>query len=80
MDRANGISQEKAGWITKMLYRAFKKRMGLIPRSKTLTAYDTPTLLATSWMDANVAAAKTVSPRLKELAQLKAAILAGCPF
>ena len=43
-------------------------------------AHDTQTLLATSWMNAVAAKAKTVSPALKELVQLKAAVMVGCPF
>jgi len=43
-------------------------------------AHHTPTLLATTWMDTIGAAARTVPPSLKELAQLKVAMLIGCPF
>jgi hypothetical protein len=80
MDRATGIGKAQAGWITKFVYRALEKAIGRIPKSKTLTAHHTPTLLASSWMDAIVASARTVPLALKELAQLKVAMLAGCPF
>ena len=52
MERAIGVSESKAGWITKGLYRALQKRIGKVPVSKTLAAHHTPTLLATTWMDA----------------------------
>jgi hypothetical protein len=80
MQRATGLPAAKTGWITKLLYRAMKKRIGRVPKAKTLAAYDTPTLLASSWMDAICASAKTVPLLLKELAQLKVAVLVGCPF
>lgn len=80
MDRAIGVSESKAGWITKGLYRALQKRIGKVPVSKTLAAHHTPTLLATTWMDGVCASARTVSPVLKELVQLKVATLVGCPF
>ena len=80
MDRVTGIKPGQAGGITKVLYRVFEKRIGLVPKSKTLTAHHSPTLLAGSWMDAIVAEAKTVPALLKELVQLKTAMLAGCPF
>jgi hypothetical protein len=80
MDRLQGIQKHEAGWITRLLYRAFQKRLGLVPKSKMLTAYHTPTLLATSWMDALAARVGKVPLVLKELAQLKTAMLAGCPF
>jgi hypothetical protein len=80
MERAIGISASQAGWITKLLYRALKKRIGRVSKSKTLAAHHTPTLLATTWMDAVCATERTVPRALKELVQLKVATLVGCPF
>lgn len=80
MERVVGISEQNAGWITKLLYRAINKRLGRIPQSKTLAAHHTPTLLASTWMDAVCAAERTVPAVLKELVQLKVATLVGCPF
>jgi hypothetical protein len=80
MERVTGLSDAQASWIIKLFYRVFKKRLGLVPKSKKLTAYHTPTLLASTWMDAADASARTVPAALKELAQLKVAALVGCPF
>ena len=80
MDRGSGVPAERANWITKLVYRALKKRMGLVSKTKQLVAYDTSALLASTWMDGVCAAAKTVPFSLKELAQLKVAALVGCPF
>jgi hypothetical protein len=80
MERVIGVSRSQAGWITKFLYGALIKRLGRVPKSKTLAAHHTPTLLATTWMDAVCASARSVPPSLKELVQLKVATLVGCPF
>jgi hypothetical protein len=80
MERVIGVSASQAGWITRLLYRALTKRIGRVPKSKTLAAHHTPTLLASTWMDKVCASGRTVSIALKELAQLKVATLAGCPF
>jgi hypothetical protein len=80
MDRVKGIDAAKAGWLTRIVYWALRKNVGLVPKAKTLAAYHTPTLLASTWMDAVCGSARTVSVVLKELAQLKVAMLAGCPF
>ncbi len=80
MDRVRGVAESEANWIAKRIYRALKKRIGRVPRSKTLAAHHTPTLLASTWMDSVCASARTVPPVLKELAQLKVAALVGCPF
>ena len=80
MDRIRGVGEKEANWITKQVYRAMRKRIGRIPKGKTLMAHHTPTLLAGTWMDAVCASARTVPPILKELAQLKVAVMVGCPF
>ena len=80
MDRAIGVSSSEAGWMTKLLYRALTKRLGRVPKAKTLAAHHTPTLLASTWMDAVCASERAVPLVLKELAQLKVATLVGCPF
>ncbi len=80
MERAIGVGASEAGWITKLLYRALNKRLGLVPKAKALAAHHTPTLLASTWMDAIGASARTIPPLLKELVQLKVATLVGCPF
>lgn len=80
MERIEGVAPRDAGWVAKLIYRELRKRIGLVPKSKTLTAHHTPTLLASTWMDAIGAQARTVPEPLKELAQLKVAMLTGCPF
>jgi hypothetical protein len=80
MERVTGITSKQANWITKLIFRTLKKRMGRVPKAKTLAAYDTGTLLATTWMDAVCASVKTVPAVLKELVQLKVAVLVGCPY
>jgi hypothetical protein len=80
MERAIGVSASQAGWITKLLYRALKKRLGRVSKAKTLAAHHTPTLLASTWMDSVCASERTVPLALKELVQLKVAMLVGCTF
>jgi hypothetical protein len=80
MERAIGVTASQAGWITKILYRALKKRIGRVSKAKTLAAHHTPSLLASTWMDAVSASARTIPPVLKELVQLKVATLVGCLF
>jgi hypothetical protein len=80
MDRVKGIDLEKAEPAAKAVFHAAQKILGKVPRSKLVTGYDTQTLLATSQLDGVTATAKTVAPNLKELVQLKAAVMVGCPF
>ena len=80
MERANGVTSKHANWITRLVFWRLKKHMGRVPKAKTLAAYHTGTLLATTWMDAVCASAKTVPASVKELVQLKVAVLVGCPY
>jgi hypothetical protein len=80
MDRARGVNAAEAGWVTRLIYRALKKRLGRVPKGKTIAAHHTPTLAATTWMDAVCASARTIPALLKELVQLKVAMMVGCPF
>jgi hypothetical protein len=80
MNSGRVIGPAHPGWIAKLIYRELRKRIRLVPKSKTLAAHHTPTLLASTWMDAVNASARTVPMVLKELAQLKVAMMAGCPF
>lgn len=80
MERIKGVTPAEAGWIARFIYRALEKRLGLIPKTKLLAAYDTQLLMASSWIDMVDAAAKTVPASLKELAKVKVAMMAGCPF
>ena len=80
MDRVKGVNPQRAGWVASFLFRILRKKLGLVPKAKLLAAYDTQTLLASTWMDGVVYAAKVVPEILKELAQLKVAAMVGCPF
>ena len=80
MERVQGVRDKDLNGLAKLLFREFRKRMGKVPKAKALAAHHTPTLLASSWMDAINAGARTVPAVLKELAQLKVAAMVGCPF
>jgi hypothetical protein len=80
MERIQGVGDREAGFLTRLIYRVFRKNLGSVPKSKRLAAYHTPTLLASTWMDVVNASARTVPAPLKEIGQLKAALIAGCPF
>ena len=79
-ERGQGISTAQAGWLTRLLFRALTKRIGVVPKSKRITAHHTGALLASTWMDAVTESATTVPYTLKKLAQLKVAARVGCPF
>ena len=80
MERGSGVSDAQVGCIARLVFRALRKRMGGVPSAKRLLAHHTPTLLAATGLDAICASAKTIPPGLKELAQIKVAVMVGCPY
>lgn len=79
-ERARGVHPHETGLLTRLLLWRVKRRLGRIPVSARLRAYDPKLLQLAERMSSHVAAAGTVPPKLKELAQLKVAALVGCPF
>lgn len=70
----------KPGLIARILFYIFRRKLGVVPKSKILTAGHSPTLIAGTWMDSINAAARTIPASLKELAQIRVAALVGCVF
>ena len=86
MAHMKGIEPEKAGWFTRLVYWFVRRKMRKVTGKDRLiepvkiAAHHLGLLKAMGKMEAGIAAARTVSPKLKELASLQAAMLVGCPF
>ncbi len=86
MARIKGIEPVEAGWFTRLIYWAVKRKVGKITGRKLLvepikiTAHHPRLLKAMGQMEMGQEAACSVPVRLKSLASIKAATLIGCPF
>lgn len=86
MARVNGLEPAQAGWTTRLAYRftrrALRKVTGQdrLPEPVKILAHHPSLLNAVGRMEMAQGAARTVDPRLKVLAGLRASTLAGCPF
>ena len=78
--RAIGVSDREAGLRTRLIYWLVKRRLGRISRGVRLRARDPKLLEVAARMDLHTAASFTVPANLKELAQIKVAVMVGCPF
>ena len=78
--RAIGVSDREAGLRTRFIYWLIKRRLGRISRGVRLRARDPKLLEVAARMDLHTAASFTVPVNLKELAQIKVAVMVGCPF
>jgi hypothetical protein len=78
--RTTGVQDEQAGFWTKLIFRRAKRRYGHIPLSTRIRAFDLQLLRLCERMNKYTLAEGGVSPKLKELVQLKVAAMVGCPF
>jgi len=78
--RAEGVQDNEAGLRTKLIFWGVKRRLGRIPLSSRIHARDPKLLHLNSELSRHLAGPGRVSPKLKELAQLKVAVMVGCPL
>jgi hypothetical protein len=85
MARISGVEPREAGWLTRLIYRFIRGSIhGLtgqdrLPESAKIVAHDPALLRAVGRMEMAQRAASSVDRRLKHLAGLRVATLAGCP-
>lgn len=79
-NRAQGVSDSEAGLKTRFIFWLVKRKLHRVPHSVRIRAHDPKLLELSAKMDLHVARAQKVPLKLKELAQIKVAALAGCPF
>lgn len=80
MARIRGVESNETGPLTRFLYWMTKRKIGRVILPFKVTAHHTRLLVATGQMEMGQHAAKSVDPKLKAIADIKAALLIGCPY
>jgi hypothetical protein len=80
MARITGVPAEEAGLRVRFIYWLLKRRLGRLSSGARIRAHDPRLLELAMRMDSSVASPGAVSLKLKELAQIKVAMVVGCPF
>lgn len=78
--RTSGVQDREAGFFTKLIFWRAKRKYGHVPLSTRIRARDPKLLELCERMSKYTVTPGVVSPKLKELVQLKAAVMIGCPF
>jgi len=78
--RTKGVQDHEAGVFTKLIFWRAKRRYGHVPLSTRIRANDSKLLALAELMGRYTSARGTLSPKLKELVQLKVAVMVGCPL
>jgi hypothetical protein len=80
MSRIPGVDNRTAGWRVRFIFWLVKRKIGVITPGTRIRAHWPQWLERSGFLDGLMAARGTMPEELKELAQLKAAALVGCPF
>lgn len=80
MARIRGVETREAGLFTRFLYWMTRRRLGRLILPARITAHQPRLLLAAAGMERGQHALHSVQANLKALAEIKAAVLIGCPF
>jgi hypothetical protein len=80
MLRSKGVQNNQAGPTSRFIFFLLKRYLGRVPLGTRIRAFDPKFLRRAVRMDLYSAAKGAVPMYLKELAQLKTALMVGCPF
>ena len=81
MARIEGVPPEKAGPLTRIAYWYTKRSFGRVMETVKITAHNFRLLRGVGQMEmAQKALLKSVDPALVTLAEVKVAMMVGCPF
>ncbi|TNE44641.1 MAG: hypothetical protein EP343_28695 [Deltaproteobacteria bacterium] len=80
MSRVEGLTRKRAGFLTRFLYWMSKRQLGKVVEPLAVSAHNGRVLFGYAMMEVGLQGAKKVDATLKELAQIKVAMLVGCPF
>lgn len=80
MDRAAGIRDNQAGLAVRSVFAKLKRKLGRVSPGTRVRALDLQFLRASVELDFYNVSKGKVPRKLKELAQLKVAMMVGCPF
>lgn len=80
MDRAAGVQDNEAGLAVRSILAKAKRKLGRVSPGTRVRALDPQFLRASVELDFYNLSKGTVPRKLKELVQLKVAMMVGCPF
>ena len=79
MSRMTGITDGEASWISRLIFRGVRRRAGRLLETWRIAAHAPGLLLGWVLHELALERARGVERRLRTLAQLKTAVLIGCP-
>ena len=78
--RVKGVEFDQAPPAVKEIYQRMEQMLGRVPSPTKVTAHVPELLAATGHLGAVIGGSTIAEPRLKTMASLRTAQMAGCPF
>jgi hypothetical protein len=78
--RIEGVPKNRAGLLTRLAYRFSERQLGKVADPLKVKAHHPWVSFGAAMFELAGQRSKLVELRLKELAQVKAATMVGCPF
>lgn len=79
MARMTGVSDREASWIARLILRGIRQRVGHVADTWRIAAHRPGLLLGWALHEQSYERTRGLDRRLRTLAQLKVAVLIGCP-
>jgi len=80
MARIEGISDKQASMFVSTIYSGTRRKIGRVPEPSRIAAHQPRLLGGLAGMELAQAGMHSVDPVVKALADIKTAMLIGCPF
>jgi len=74
-----GVPDREANWITRLIFRGIRRRAGELSNTWRIAAHRPGLLLGWALHELSYERTQGVDRRLRTLAQLKVAVMIGCP-
>jgi hypothetical protein len=78
--RIEGVGDREAGWLTRVVFRLVRRKVGRMILPVRIVARQPKLLLAFAWFALAQERSRRLAPALKTLCRIKAAMRIGCPF
>ena len=80
MPRLRELRETPPGWFARIVYAVTRHKLGRVPESVKVLHRNPAILTAVGAYESALERASTVPHRLKSLAELRVALMVGCPF
>jgi alkylhydroperoxidase family enzyme len=80
MPRLRELRETRPGWLARIVYAVTRRKLGKVPESVKVLHRNPAILTAVGAYETALERASAAPARLKSLAELRVALMVGCPF